>query len=111
MKQLPVIALCAALATPAMAEDNEPLMEGLDLLGQGSRLLLEGLSDELGPLFDDMGALGEELAPFLRALNDQLSEGLGELNAYHPPEILPNGDIIIRRKTEEELPREGPIDL
>lgn len=111
MKHLAILGLCATLASPAAADENEPLMEGLDLLGQGSRLLLEGLSEELGPLFEDMGALGEELAPFLRALNEQLSEGLGELNAYHPPEILPNGDIIIRRKTEDELPVEGPIDL
>ena len=38
-----------------------------------------------------------------------------ELNAYHPPEVLPNGDIIIRRKTELERQmeknRDGEIEL
>lgn len=111
MKQLAILALCTTLATPTLAQENEPLVEGLDLLGQGSRLLLEGLRGELGPLFDDMEALSSDLAPFLQSLNEQLSEGLGELNAYHPPEILPNGDIIIRRKTPDERPPEAPIDL
>ena len=38
---------------------------------------------------------------------------VGDLSAYHAPEVLPNGDIIIRRKTPQEtepLP-EGEIEL
>lgn len=75
---------------PAAAEEGE-FAEGLDLLGQGTRLLMEGLMDEFGP-----------------ALNG-LRESLSDLDAYHAPEILPNGDIIIRRKTpaEGEIPEDG----
>ncbi len=71
------------------------MSEGLDLLSEGTRLLLEGLVDELGPALEG------------------LREGLSDLNAYHPPEMLPNGDIIIRRKTpleKGEIP-EGGVEL
>ena len=27
---------------------------------------------------------------------------IGDLNQYHPPEKLPNGDIILRRKTQDD---------
>ena len=39
---------------------------------------------------------------------------IDDIRNYHPPEVLPNGDIIIRRKTPAELaapPAEGEIDL
>jgi len=34
---------------------------------------------------------------------------IGDIDAYHPPEMLPNGDIILRRKTPlERGPELGP---
>lgn len=36
----------------------------------------------------------EALGPTLSALQD----ALGDLQMYHPPEVLPNGDILIRRR-------------
>jgi hypothetical protein len=88
------IALVAALwlaALPAAAQESET-EEGRDLLSEGTRMLLEGL-------------LGQ-MEPALR----ELQGALRELDAYHPPEILPNGDILIRRKTpgEMETPRPAP---
>ena len=85
------IALIVALAaTPAAAQDSQ-VEEGADLLSRGVELLLRGLMDQAGPA--------------LRELRDRIDD----LDAYYPPEILPNGDIIIRRKTplEPELP---PVD-
>lgn len=82
---LPLI-LTVALALPASAQDkpapNPELGEGIDLLGRGAELILEGLLAELGPAWAEMVRL------------------LDNINAYHPPEILPNGDIIIRRKQD-----------
>ena len=77
------------LSTPVNAEDTESelrkeLEEGLQQFSEGSRLLLQGLIGELLPLYEELGGL------------------IDELNAYHPPEVLPNGDIIIRRKTQLE---------
>ena len=69
----------------------------MDLLSQGSRLLLRGLIGELEPALRELEG----------ALND--------LNAYYPPEILPNGDIIIRRKVplqvKPETGEDGEIEL
>jgi hypothetical protein len=71
--------------------------EGFSLLEEGTRLLLRGLMSEMEP------ALRE------------LQGALQELDAYHPPEVLPNGDILIRRKTPLEAAPEvgegGEVDL
>ena len=76
-------------AVPVSAQDAESELrkefdEGLQHFSEGSRLLLQGLIGELLPLYEELGGL------------------IDELNAYHPPEVLPNGDIIIRRKTHLE---------
>lgn len=83
MTRLATAALIVTLGTaPALAEEpSGDIREGMDLLSQGTRLLLQGLLSEVEPA--------------LRELEGVLSD----LNAYHPPEVLPNGDIILRRKT------------
>jgi len=98
MKNIAAYTLCAALAvTPAFAQEGEDLREGMDLLSEGTRLLLRGLIGEIEP------ALRE------------LEGALRDMNAYHPPEVLPNGDIIIRRKVpysvKPDAPEDGEIDL
>lgn len=88
MKQFLVISatLTALLTSPLHAEDppagSAEIEEGFSLLREGSRLLFEQLFDELAPAL-------EELEGFVL-----------DLNAYEAPEILPNGDIIIRRKPD-----------
>ena len=52
---------------------------------------LESLLEELGPGLEGLFA---EFIPRLQAL----TERLGGLALYELPEVLPNGDIIIRRK-------------
>ncbi len=89
--------LVSFLALPVHAQQGKDMEEGMDLLSQGARLFLRGLVQELGP------ALAE------------VEQALGNINAYHPPEVLPNGDIIIRRK--QDMPAkpeplgEGEIEL
>lgn len=91
----------AALAQDAPEDD---LSRGWDLLSEGSRLILEGLMEDLAPRIET------EVAPLL----DDLAERLGALPGYFPPEMLPNGDILIRRRPptspEAEIP-DGPVDL
>ncbi|MEL6644056.1 MAG: hypothetical protein AAFQ79_08985 [Pseudomonadota bacterium] len=97
MKTLTAATLaCALAAAPVSANDSAGDMEeGLGLLGEGMQLLLRGLADELEPA--------------LRNFSDQI----GGLGAYHPPEVLPNGDIIIRRKQpgEEIVPEDEEIEI
>ena len=95
MKRLLIVpALILASGLPAKADDTQ-LQEGMDLLGQGMQLLFEGLLDETRPALEGV------------------ADALGDLRAYHPPEVLPNGDILIRRKTplEDAPPEEGAVAL
>lgn len=100
-------ALFALLLTvaPAFAEGGRPDMEqGFSLLDRGAELLLRGLMAEVEPRLRD---LAEKVGPGLQELQGLI----GDLDAYHAPEILPNGDIIIRRKVPL-VPNPGPeIDL
>lgn len=94
--------LAATLSAPvALADDKAPppnpeISEGAELLSRGFRLLLEGLAKEVDPMADKLAEGWAELA-----------ERFDDMSAYHPPEILPNGDIIIRRRAPLQ-PKEAP---
>ncbi len=101
MRHLAALLICAALAAPATAdvsqrgpaERGDPqLEEGFGLLEEGARTLLRGLLDQFEPT--------------LRDFADQIDD----LGAYHAPEMLPNGDILLRRKQpgERDLPPPPP---
>jgi hypothetical protein len=96
MKQIATLLLVVALGAPAHAQEaNKDLQKGMTLLQEGTRLLLEGLMGELGNI------------------SVEIQGRLIDLQAYEFPEILPNGDIIIRRKkpTDTQPPAEGEIEL
>jgi hypothetical protein len=106
MRRTIALTLCLGLALPAVAQEagteggTTDMDEGFSLLEEGTRLLLRGLMAEMEP-----------------ALRD-LQGALQNLDAYHPPEVLPNGDILIRRKEPLEAapgapvePGEGEVDL
>lgn len=83
-RQLAVVVMMLGLALPAMAQDSPPAPEG-----DGGALLR-----------DFLGRLG----PTLEGLRDRL----GDLGNYEAPEVLPNGDILIRRKPVVPDPQPGP---
>ncbi|MEO1538038.1 MAG: hypothetical protein AAFR73_09930 [Pseudomonadota bacterium] len=86
-----LLVIMAFLATPAFAQDED---RGRDLMAEALRLFMQGFMAEMEPALEDLQGF------------------VDNLNAYHPPEILPNGDIIIRRKTPEELGApEGETEL
>ena len=99
MKQILPAALCLTLALPATAQETEEpgIRDGFGLLSEGSRLILEGLVDEMRPVFE------EQMLPLLQDLSGMIDD----LSAYHAPEMLPNGDILIRRRTD---PKDAPED-
>ena len=99
--------------TPAIAQDTGPTPSGdvdagVSLLQQGAKLLLKGLMSNMEPAMQDMQRAITEMQP---ALNDLLAM-MGDVTQYHAPEMLENGDIILRHKTPAELAPKAPeIDL
>lgn len=99
-----------SLAVPLSAQE-EPVPEddeGMSLMERGARLFMEGMMREMEPALEGLGELGpmfrdfaQEMGPALRDLIEEVEDW----SVYHPPEMLPNGDIIIRRKEPvEEAP-------
>lgn len=94
--------------------------DGFSLMEEGARLFFRGIMEEMKPALDDLQGLAEDAQPALRDFVREMGPALGEilgriddLNAYHAPEVLPNGDIIMRRKTplEEAEEPQGEIEL
>ncbi len=131
MKHVLATALTAALlAQPALANDQgaeQPKTEeeGFSLMEEGARLFFRGIMQEMEPALEDLQDLTEEMEPALRQFAQEMGPALRDLmgkvddiTMYHPPELLPNGDIILRRKQPlppetDPLPEkeDGQIDL
>ena len=112
MKQIAAFTTAAFLAlSPAVAQTDDAgkMGEGLNLMEEGARLLFRGLMTEMEPALDDLQGLADEMAPAFAELMGMI----GDFTQYHAPEVLPNGDIIIRRKVplKVEPPEQGEIDL
>lgn len=104
-------ALLLAMALPLHAQEDD----GFSLMERGAQLFFEGIQREMEPALNDLLDLAEDMEPALRAFVNEMGPALVELlgqiedlSAYHPPEILPNGDIILRKKTPEEMAEENP---
>lgn len=105
----PLLFAAFLVAAPAVA--NEDLDEGMNLLEEGAKLFMRGLMDEMEPALEDFAL---ELEPALREFGGNIGPVFSELmrliddiGAYEMPEILPNGDIIIRRKPDMPMPLPG----
>ncbi|MEP2782984.1 MAG: hypothetical protein ABJO67_04845 [Pseudoruegeria sp.] len=108
MKQILTLTLCASLLAFPVTADTTETEEGPSLVEEGLQLFLRDLLEEMEPTFDDLREFTKEMGPAL----EELREKLGDMSDYHTPEVLDNGDIIIRRKTPLEVPlKEGEIEI
>ena len=102
-------AIVIAGAVPALGQDTgKSVDDGFSLLEEGARIMRGAMLDEVEPAPKDMhrefGDAMQEMAPALR----DLAGMIGDIRNYHAPEMLPNGDIIIRRKTPSDPALPGP---
>ncbi len=110
MKQFVSYSLVAMLfCTPVAAQDTPEgpegdVQEGIDLLEEGAKLFLRGFLDDIEPALEEFA---QNMKPAMRELMGMIDD----FDAYHLPEVLPNGDIIIRRKIKVDPPAEGEIDI
>ena len=114
--------LISALAVSPVAAQDAAEEEGRSLMEEGARLFFEGIQREMGPALEGLRDRAQEMEPALRqfveemgpALRDLMGE-IGDLSAFHAPEVLPNGDILLRRKSPQDLQDtpapEGEIEL
>lgn len=75
-------------------------------LEHGAETLMQELLDRMRPQIDTLEDRFAAIEPQLRAMAPmlrELSELAGSLDDYHAPERLPNGDILLRHLTPEEL--------
>ena len=101
-------------ATPLAAQDTAPPKAGEDdgfsLMEEGARLILRGMMDEMEPAFQEMDKALTEIGPMMKEMAPRLKELvtlLGDMENYHAPQVLPNGDVLIRRKVPL-VPKFGP---
>lgn len=103
--------ILAALIFVSLSAQMAPAQEdgGLSLMERGAQMFMEGILQQMEPTLKDLEGLADEMGPALRSFAEQMGPALTDLldqvedwSAYHPPEILPNGDIIMRKKIPEE---------
>ncbi|WP_284325080.1 AAA+ family ATPase [Cypionkella aquatica] len=89
------------LAAPAMAQTAPPsdADKGLSLMQQGAELLFNHMMGQVEPSLQDMAQALKDAQPKIM----EILAMVDDLTNYHAPEKLPNGDIILRRKTPAEL--------
>lgn len=118
MKPLMITVCLGLMAMPVSAEEKE---DGLSLMEQGALLFFKGLEQEVAPALDGFKELADTMGPSLQAFALEMGPALTDLmnevedwSSYHPPEILPNGDIILRKKQVKDAlsaPEADEIDL
>lgn len=102
MKRMVLITTLACASIPLSAQEAPE--SGAELIERGLSLFFQGLADEMDPAIDEFRRLGTEIGPELRALLlawggglIKLAEQIDDFDHYDEPEVLENGDIIIRR--------------
>ncbi|MCK0148836.1 hypothetical protein MWU54_02275 [Marivita sp. S6314] len=106
------------VASPSWAEEGTSLME------EGAKLFFRGLMEEMEPALKELEGLAEEIEPTLQEFVDGIGPTLKALldevedwSAYEPPVVLPNGDILLKRKPDMPspdalpAPGDGEIDI
>ena len=121
MKPIFFAVILSLAVTRAFAAEEDPA-PGMSLMDRGAQLFLEGLKHEMAPAVDGLQDLLAETGPSLRNFMLEMGPTLRDLGAqiedwsvYEASEILPNGDIIMRRKLDapvDALPEgDGAVDL
>lgn len=98
MKHAVLILALALAPLPALAQESPApeAEEGPSLMERGLALFFEGFHQELEPALEGMGDALTELQPAL----DSMMGMIDDMTNYTMPEMLENGDIIMRRKPD-----------
>ncbi len=102
-----ISATIVATSLPASAQEDD----GKSLMERGAELFLEGLRQDMEPTLEELLGLADQIGPAMQSFLQEMGPALAELvaevqdwSAYELPEMLPNGDIIIRKKPKPKKP-------
>lgn len=102
-----VLVACFAHPSSGIAQDKQG-EDGQSLISRGFQMMMEGVFKEAEPALDELQNLADNFEPWMREFAENagpalrgLMEEIGDLSQYEAPERLPNGDIILRRKTPD----------
>lgn len=105
MKQIILLIAVLLVSAPLAQAEDDP---GPSLMERGAQMFLEGILKEMEPAIEEFSGLADEMGPSLREFAQDMGPKLGALmseiedwSVYEAPEVLPNGDIIIRRKPDQ----------
>jgi len=107
-----LLAFAAPVAPPVLAQagPGEEAEDGPSLMERGAQLFMRGLLSEMEPALQDLQERFAEVEPAIRSFVEEMGpsvlrllQTVEDFRGYHPPEILPNGDIIMRKKLPEEM--------
>ncbi|MEM7210523.1 MAG: hypothetical protein AAF479_01320 [Pseudomonadota bacterium] len=98
MKYAASVLLCAALVAPSLPASAQSV-EPPSFIPQLK--LPEELDDALRKMMDDLKPTLDETMKMMESFGN-----MGDPRHYHLPEVLPNGDIIMRRR--EDAPAYEP---
>ena len=108
MKQvlIPAFVAVSLTACPLAAQDQEG-ENGSSLMERGAERFWKGLREEMAPSLRELEGLMSKIGPSMQSFLAEMGPALAEIadkvedwSRYEAPEILPNGDIIIRRKLD-----------
>lgn len=106
-----------SLASPAASDDAQ---DGTSLMEEGAKLFFRGLQQQAEPAMKELRALIQNMGPAMQEFVQEMGPALNELmlqiddlSNYEAPEMLPNGDIIMRRKPDipKSTPEEDEIEI
>jgi hypothetical protein len=105
------LAACMLASAGVAQQSDKDTDTGPSLMERGAELFWEGLRQEMAPALEEfqglMATIGPSMQDFLTEMGPALAEIADQVedwSRYEAPEILPNGDIIIRRKPAELQP-------
>lgn len=110
MRLLFSLVACLGLTAPPLAAETAApkATEGMDMIEEGAKIILRSLLEGMQPKLEELSkGLDQAIKEAGPALRDLLAK-VDDFRNYHPPEMLPNGDIIIRRKSPADIADQQP---
>jgi hypothetical protein len=98
---IPLICLPGSSLAQELPEEGHSMME------RGVQLFFDGLKKEMSPAIEDLSEFSKKMGPALQNFAAEMGpafagilESVEDWSVYEAPKIQPNGDIIIKRKSD-----------